>query len=81
MNIGPTIARKFEKIRGSPELYLMNRQLNSLFITPVTTEEVGKIMNSLKDSSPGHDEIKIGPIRSVFSSIAEPLIYDIAKSH
>ena len=53
----------------------MNRQLHSLFVTPVTTEEVGKIMNSLKDSSPGHDEIKIGPILSVFSSIAEPLIY------
>ena len=75
VNIGPTLARKFEKIKGSPELYLMNRQLNSLFVTPVTTEEVGTIMNSLKDTSPGHDEIKIGPIRSVFSSIAEPLIY------
>ena len=74
-NIGPTLARKFEKIKGSPELYLMSRQLNSLFITPVTNEDVGKIMISLKDSSPGHYEIKIGSIRSVFSSIAEPLIY------
>ena len=25
VNIGPTLARKFEKIKGSPELYLMNR--------------------------------------------------------
>ena len=28
VNIGPTLARKFEKIKGSPELYLMSRQLN-----------------------------------------------------
>ena len=53
----------------------MNRQLNSLFVTPVTTEEVGRITNSLKDSSRGSDEIKIWPIRSVFNCIAEPLIY------
>ena len=74
-NIGPTLARTFEKIKGSPEQYLVDRQLNSLFLKPVTTEEVGKIMASLKDSSPGHDEMKIGPIRSVLNYIEGPLTY------
>ena len=32
-------------------------------------------MASLKDSSPGHDEIKIGPIRSVLNYIEGPLTY------
>ena len=54
---------------------LVDRQLNSLFLKPVTTEEVGNIMASLKDSSPGHDEMKIGPIRSVLNYIEGPLTY------
>ena len=75
VNIGPTLARTFEKIKGSPEQYLVDRQLNFLFLKPVTTEEVGKIMASLKESSPGHDEMKIGPIRSVLNYIDGPLTY------
>ena len=75
VNIGPTLARTFEKIKGSPEQYLEDRRLNSLFLKPVTTEEVGNIMASLKDSSPGHDEMKIGPIRSVLNYIEGPLTY------
>ena len=75
VNIGPTLARTFEKIKGSPEQYLVDRQLSSLFLKPVTTEEVGNIMASLKDSSPGHDEMKIGPIRSVLNYIEGPLTY------
>ena len=72
VNIGPTLARTFEKIKGSPEQYLVDRQLNSLFLKPVTTVEVGNIMASLKDSSPGHDEMKIGPMRSVLNYIEGP---------
>ena len=65
--------RQVSNIRRTKSQLL--KQLNSLFLKLVTTEEVGNIMASLKDSSPGHDEMKIGPIRSVLNYIEGPLTY------
>jgi hypothetical protein len=75
VNIGPTLAKGFDNVNGLPGDYLKNMQLNSMFLTPVTSEEIKKIMFSLKDSAPGHDDIRLGPLKSVFLSINEPLTY------
>ena len=42
-------------------------------MTPVTYEEVMKLINTSKDSAPGCDGVKIKPLQAVNSVIAAPL--------
>ena len=46
-------------------------------LTPVTYEEVMKLINTSKDSAPGYDEVKIKPLQAVNSIIAAALPYII----
>ena len=56
-----------------PTSYLKNRQINSIMMTPVTYEEVMKLINTSKDSAPGCDGVEIKPLQAVNSVIAAPL--------
>ena len=48
INIGPTLSRSFDGfIIGSPQNYLTNRQISSLFLSPVTNNEIHKILTHL----------------------------------
>ena len=53
--------------------YLKNRQINSIMMTPVTYEEVMKLINTSNDSAPGCDGVEIKPLQAVNSVIAAPL--------
>ena len=75
VNIGPTLSRSFDGYVGSPQKYLTHRQISSLFLSPVTNNEIHKILNSLNDSAPGHDEIRLGPVKSVLQYIDGPFTY------
>ena len=75
INIGPTLAKSFEKYKGSPTNYLTNPQINSLFVSPVLLTEICNIVCSLKDSARADDEIRMGPLRSVLPYIDGPLTY------
>ena len=75
VNIGLALAKSLEKYKGSPTDYLTNPQINSLFVSPVLPSEICNIVCSLKDSYPGHDEIRMGPLRSVLPYIDRPLTY------
>ena len=75
VNIGPTLSRSFDGYIGSPQKYLTNQQISSLFLSPVTNNEIHKILNSLNDSAPGHDEIRLGPVKSVLQYIDGPFTY------
>ena len=75
VNIGPTLTRSFDGYIGSPQKYLTNRQINSLFLCPVTNNEIHKILDSRNDSAPGHDEIRLGPVKSVLQYIDGPFTY------
>ena len=52
VNIGPTLSRSFDGYIGSPQKYLTNRQISSLFLSPVTNNEIHKILSSLNDLAP-----------------------------
>ena len=75
VNIGPQLAAKIGKQSSVPTSYLKNKQINSIMLTPVTYEEVMKLINTSKDSAPGYDEVKIKPLQAVSSIIAAPLAH------
>ena len=57
--IGPDLAKKIPGITGSHREFInTNKCQNSMFINPVTTEEIISIVNSLKgNKAAGHDNI------------------------
>ena len=73
VNIGPQLEAKIGKQSRMPTCYLKNRQINFIMLTPVTYEEVMKLINTSKDSAPGSDGVKIKPLQAVNSIIAAPL--------
>ena len=75
VNIVPTLCKSFEGHRGSPDKYLRDRQINSLFLTPVSSHEIRNILNLLNDSAPGYDEIRLGPRKLIMPYIEGPLSY------
>ena len=58
INIGPTLAKKIKKQDISPNSYLKNKMINSIFLNSVTDLEIINILKSCKDSSQGYDDIK-----------------------
>ena len=45
--------------------------MHSLFLSPVTESEINVIFISLKDSAPGYDAIKLGPLKIVMSQLTK----------
>ena len=80
VNIGPQLAAKIGKQSRVPTSYLTNKQVNSIMLTPVTYEEVMKLINTSKNSAPGYDEVKIKPLQAANSIIAVPLAHIINLS-
>ena len=55
--------------------YLHGVYKHSTFLTPATTDEIRKIIEHLKNSSPEWDGIKPNIIKHVYSSLLEPLCH------
>ena len=57
-NVGQAYANKIPITTITPDKYLKNKQLNSIFLSPTDSEEIYKIINNLKTkNSSGHDNI------------------------
>ena len=63
VNIGNNLARKIPSVNTSPKQYLWEKIIYSIFIEMVTTEEINKIVGSLKKGAPGYDEITVDTLR------------------
>ena len=74
-NVGPNLARSIPNQSTSPEEYLGQSINYSIFLEPVTEDEIRKIVTSLKDSAPGHDELPAAILKSALSHINEPLVH------
>ena len=57
INIGPTLANKIPDQIRVPGYYLGNPLPNSIFLEPVTTKELDEIIQNLKKSAAGYDEL------------------------
>ena len=73
--IGPSLANAIPDQNRHPESYLDSRMLTSIFLTPVTEEEIAKIINELNSGAPGYDEIPASILKLSISSITSPLVH------
>ena len=75
IDIGPTLANKIPKQSQSHESFMTAQLFNSLYLSNVSDEEVINIVNYLKPSSPGYDEISADILRLILPTICKPLVY------
>ena len=83
INIGPNISKSTPDCDVSPLAYMGTRVNNSMFINPTIETEIRKIILSLKNSSPGWDEITGKILKETYNSILQPLTYvfNLSLSH
>ena len=75
INVGPNLAKSLKTVDRVPEYYLKTPLFNSIFLSPVTDEELYQIFKELKNSAPGYDEIKTEPLRKALPHFISPLNY------
>ena len=75
LNAPKELIKKFPSQTKDPQSYLPERTNNSIYFTPVTEYEILKIMSTLNNSSPGHDNINIKMFKNVIDYIITPLTY------
>ena len=57
VNVRPNLAKRIEKQNKNPEQFMKAKLTLSLYLEPVTEQEIYKIVSSLKNSSPGYDNL------------------------
>ena len=75
IGVGPTLANKIPQQSRTPSSYLGNSLINSMFLVPVSIEEITSMIKGLKNSAPGHDDITADALRLCLPSITSPLVY------
>ena len=63
INVGPNLAKRIEKQNKNPEQFMKAKVTFSLYLEPVTEQEIYKIVSSLKNSSPGYDNLSPSILR------------------
>ena len=51
VNIGPTLAKSIPKVNESPPSYMGNRLIESIYLEPVTENEINTLIKALKDAA------------------------------
>ena len=74
-NIGPNLAKSIPDTTFTHNKFLKDSCNNSIFLQPVTDEEIYNMIKSLKNGSPGIDNICAKPIKYVEDLIIHPLRY------
>ena len=74
-NIGPSLAKVLPDTTITHNEFLKDSCNNSIFLQPVTDEEIYNVIKSLKNGSPGIDNICAKPIKYVKDLIIHPLRY------
>ena len=75
IGVGPTLANKIPQQSRTPSSYLGNSSINAMFLVPVSIEEITSMIQGLKNSAPGHDDITADALRLRLPSITSPLVY------
>ena len=57
INVRPNLAKRIEKQNTNPEQFMKAKVTFSLYLEPVTEQEIYKIVSSLKNSSPGYNNL------------------------
>ena len=73
INVGPSLARKIPTSTKSYRDFLPPRNEESMYLTPVTCDEIKKIIRKLNEGAPGFDDVTAKCIKCVSENICEPL--------
>ena len=73
VNIGSTLAQDIPACRGNPLDYIVNANVNSIYLNPVQDTEVINIIKELKASSPGWDDISPKIVKATYDKFIIPL--------
>ena len=75
INIGPNLAKSIPHVNKKPMAYLDDAIQETIFIEPVTFDEIKTIVSSLKNNATGFDEINAEYLKMSLSVIGNPLVY------
>ena len=67
-NIGSSLASKIPKCNKCPLSYIKNNIVDSIYIEGVSSDEIKNIIISLKNSSPGWDDIHAKVVKNTYRS-------------
>ena len=75
VNVGPDLAKNIPLTKKSCTEFLTNRNSNSMFLHPVTEEEIKSVIKNLKISSPGWGSVSPVVLKDTYEYIVMPLTY------
>ena len=80
VKVGPNLARKIPSSNHNPLNYLKGNYLHSFYFHPVVEDDIRIIINALRNSSPGWDNINPKVVKYVSSGILQPFTYIVNLS-
>ena len=75
INIGPNLAKSIPHVKRMPMSYLGDALQETIFLEPVTCEEINSIVSNLKNNATGSDDISAVYLKMSLPSITNPLVY------
>ena len=75
INIGPTLANAIPHTSKSPLNYLGASVSETIFLSPVTENEIGKLLLSLKNTATGYDDITSMSLQLCSQYVTQPLTH------
>ena len=75
INIGPTLANAIPHTSKSPLNYLRGSVSETIFLSPVTENEIGKLLLSLKNTASGYDDINSMSLKLCSQYVTQPLTH------
>ena len=75
VNIGPTLAKSIPKVNESPLSYMGNRLIESIYLEPVTENEINTLIKTLKDTATGFDNMNSMSLKISSETLIKPLTH------
>ena len=75
VNLGPNLAKNIPLIDTDPTKFITHEISQSLFLLPVSENELNNVIKSLNNSSPGADDITPRIVKRTWHLCSEPLLY------
>ena len=79
-NAGLQLAETLPETQLNFRNFLPERIMNSMFLTPVTSDELTKLVHSLSNTSAGYDDVPISLLKHVINFICNILVDIFNKS-
>ena len=74
VNIGPTLAKSIPK-NESPLSYMGNRLIESIYLEPVTENEINTLIKAIKDTATGFDNMNSMSLKISSETLIKPLTH------